>query len=586
MEYQSSEAGRSGPGERGEPVVLLGEEKAKAEVLMPKEAFNRLASDKISLERSVPDVRDQACKHIVYPRQLPTASVVIIFHNEAWSPLLRTAHSVVNRSPPQYLHEVILLDDFSDKDFLGEDLRKYVESTWPDGVVKIVRTTERSGLIRARIAGAKAATGDVLIFLDSHCEVGPGWIEPLLGRIKEDRTTVLCPEIDLIDKDTLQYGGTGSFSVGGFWWSLHFSWRPIPEHEQKRRAALPNGSVSPIRVEPVLTRIQEDRSAVVCPIVDYIDANTLQYSLNGGYQVGGFSWSMHFTWENVPERDKAKRKYTDPVRSPTMAGGLFAADRKYFFEIGAYDPGMDVWGGENLEISFRTWMCGGKLEFIPCSRVGHIFRSSHPYTFPGNKDTHGINSMRLAEVWMDEYKRLFYTHRRDLLGQDFGDISERLELRKRLNCHSFKWFLDNVYPEKFMPDENVHAWGMVRNPSSNLCMDTLQKDEKMVFDMGLYSCQNGASANQVLSLSYKDELRREEGCLDSGGKDGDKLTLRQCNQAKATMKWKHDKKKNKIIHEQSGLCVDVNGEKNDGHPMLKPCKDTDSQIWTFEHYLD
>ena len=34
---------------------------------------------------------------------------------------------------------------------------------------------------------------------------------------------------------------------------------------------------------------------------------------------------------------------------------------------------------------------------------------------PGNKDTHGINSMRLAEVWMDGYKRLFYTHRRDLL---------------------------------------------------------------------------------------------------------------------------------------------------------------------------
>ena len=41
--------------------------------------------------------------------------MVIIFHNEAWSPLLRTAHSVVNRSPPEYLHEVILLDDFSDR---------------------------------------------------------------------------------------------------------------------------------------------------------------------------------------------------------------------------------------------------------------------------------------------------------------------------------------------------------------------------------------------------------------------------------------------------------------------------------------
>merc|ERR1712018_453527 len=102
-----------------------------------------------------------------------------------------------------------------------------------------------------------------------------------------------------------------------------------------------------------------------------------------------------------------------------MAGGLLAADRKFFFEVGAYDPGMDVWGGENLEMSFRVWMCGGSLEFIPCSRVGHIFRSSHPYTFPGNKDTHGLNSARLAEVWMDGYKRLFYGHRRDLMNADY-----------------------------------------------------------------------------------------------------------------------------------------------------------------------
>ena len=57
-----------------------------------------------------------------------------------------------------------------------------------------------------------------------------------------------------------------------------------------------------------------------------------------------------------------------------MAGGLFGADRKFFFHIGAYDEGMSGWGGENLELSFRTWRCGGSMENVPCSHVGHIFR--------------------------------------------------------------------------------------------------------------------------------------------------------------------------------------------------------------------
>ncbi len=49
-----------------------------------------------------------------YGKNLPTASVVIIFHNEAYTVLLRTITGIINRSPPHLLHEIILVDDYSD----------------------------------------------------------------------------------------------------------------------------------------------------------------------------------------------------------------------------------------------------------------------------------------------------------------------------------------------------------------------------------------------------------------------------------------------------------------------------------------
>ncbi|KAF0023909.1 hypothetical protein F2P81_024539 [Scophthalmus maximus] len=116
------------------------------------------------------------CTTLHYDADLPPTSIIITFHNEARSTLLRTIRSVLNRTPVHLIHEIILVDDFSN-----------------------------DGLIRSRVRGADAARAGVLTFLDSHCEVNKDWLPPLLQRIKQDPTRVVSPVIDIINMDTFAY---------------------------------------------------------------------------------------------------------------------------------------------------------------------------------------------------------------------------------------------------------------------------------------------------------------------------------------------------------------------------------------------
>ncbi|KAJ8939001.1 hypothetical protein NQ314_011251, partial [Rhamnusium bicolor] len=327
------------------------------------------------------------CQDIKYRDDLPSASIVVCFYNEHFRTLLRTVHSILNRTPGQLLNEILLIDDYSNIPNLHEDVAKYIKEKSLTKV-KLLKPERREGLVRARLFGARRAQGKVLVFLDSHIEVNVGWIEPLLSRIREKQTNVVMPIIDIINADTFTYSSS-PLVRGGFNWGLHFKWE--------------------------------------------------EFTQSKPYILGTL--------------DK-KEDFVKPIKSPTMAGGLFTIDKKYFTDIGEYDAGMNIWGGENLEISFRIWMCGGSLELIPCSRVGHIFRHRRPYGSPDGQDTMLHNSLRVAYVWMDDYKEYFLSQRKDSQNIDFGDISSRLQLRRELKCHDFDWYLKNVYPELTLPTDD------------------------------------------------------------------------------------------------------------------------------------
>ncbi|KAJ6635469.1 Polypeptide N-acetylgalactosaminyltransferase 5 [Pseudolycoriella hygida] len=209
-------------GQGGGGYVPSADKKELMEQLIKEHNFNLLASDLMSLHRSVPDSRSHECKSLKYPEKLPTTSVVIIFHNEAWSTLLRTVWSVIDRSPPELLKEIVLVDDFSTWTFLKRPLDDYIE-TLPVNL-KLIRNAKREGLIRARLIGAKEATGSVLTFLDAHMECNEGWLQPLLERIASDRSVVAVPTMDQISSDNMSYQYNKDVQINGFHWNLIFNW--------------------------------------------------------------------------------------------------------------------------------------------------------------------------------------------------------------------------------------------------------------------------------------------------------------------------------------------------------------------------
>ncbi|KAL4679145.1 hypothetical protein H8959_008795, partial [Pygathrix nigripes] len=114
-DYESiqKEAMRSGKGEHGKPYPLTEEDHDDS--AYRENGFNIFVSNNIALERSLPDIRHANCKHKMYLERLPNTSIIIPFHNEGWTSLLRTIHSIINRTPESLIAEIILVDDFSER---------------------------------------------------------------------------------------------------------------------------------------------------------------------------------------------------------------------------------------------------------------------------------------------------------------------------------------------------------------------------------------------------------------------------------------------------------------------------------------
>jgi hypothetical protein len=76
------------------------------------------------------------------------------------------------------------------------------------------------------------------------------------------------------------------------------------------------------------------------------------------------------------------------------------------------------------------------------------------------------NLERVAVVWMDYYYK-YYAHTTGKVsafsGKEKASIQTRKDLRERLQCHDFSWYLSNVATNILVPPREAFMWGQLKS---------------------------------------------------------------------------------------------------------------------------
>jgi polypeptide N-acetylgalactosaminyltransferase len=232
-------------------------------------------------------------------------------------------------------------------------------------------------------------------------------------------------------------------------------------------------------LQPLLHRIRKYPNVLAQPALDAIPPDNWSFYYSSHHGHWRFEWNLNLIFSNP------SNKYphvATPLPSPATSGGIFAIRKDWWNKLRFYDDGMIGWGGDHVEATMKVWRCGGHIEIIPCSRIGHLFREPSHRPYDVSVDQVVRNYLRMARVWFDDYLELFYKVKPEMRYVDVGNLTEQKILREDLQCKSMKWYVENVAKEMHWESDKICIPGCDRAIQGPQCCEGPAATQRSTID--------------------------------------------------------------------------------------------------------
>lgn len=199
-------------------------------------------------------------------------------------------------------------------------------------------------------------------------------------------------------------------------------------------------------LQHLLHRVVLNPKVLAMPVLDHIPPDSWEGYFPTPAGHWRYEWNFNLVYTNPG--GSIRNDIPDVYNSPGTSGGILAMRRDWFLKLGLFDPGMREWGGDHMELTMKVWRCGGSIEIVPCSRMGHLFREPSHRPYNVDVDVVVYNYKRLAELWAKDHLDYFYKMKPEAVDMKLTDMEQVIEnynsLENELGCKDMEWYLENI----------------------------------------------------------------------------------------------------------------------------------------------